>query len=721
MDSDVDNPLENVPEEKIEEILSDYSGLMASSLHGLAYVYGRLELLAKNYRVEGDVSQEYILYMTPNKKVDDMFNEDGENLLSLKVDLTDDEPVYKGVEAEPLTWKKTIKCGYCRPENKSGRVIAHSICQLTSTSGYDIENTVSKIEDRVTRWPSDDNVQEGVSGHSDEWIVNSLDSFGDQVENSSELQSQIENDVKNAVGNDSFSGLISVKVDVGDGFQYPGELDVFNEGMVSKKRNKLSSKSAADDSQGEAVDYITGEETTVYGHAPGSPLNYFTGKQVTPFSEFDADQSWRDRPLSAETSLTISMGSGVIESMIQAVTPDGRIAAMPWFNEGTEITADDLKELYGVMEEIRHNNNPISAVHGWLSQRSGDSQFNSDSIDEDIFNDETMYNADRSAYIVVFNQDQSSLYDVVGETRQVDVFTAEKVSGSVNDLLTHPLFGELFEGIRTDLETGENEEDESSWVEQGSDVLQSLLSRTFYEGTVQYDRFGESDIIDPMDGIFTMTMRTLSGTPISYRELMGEYVDRLETSRNYMLSESDSSIPHPNGLVWKQHLQLLALSESDMLEMGQRKDYKGLLTEDYHMLDGNYENREERLDAYLNSHEPLKNNSEYRSAFLLGGLIGRISQKQRYMDVSSTLASKYGPKHVSRESFHRIVTEVLQKNTEYSDMEGYELNERYTQRLRDSAVDRGPQDFSIPVEELQYWFALGVSYGMEDSSMSTDE
>lgn len=721
MDPDVENALENVPEEKIEEILSDYDGIMASSLHGLAYVYGRLELLAKNSRVEGDVSQEYILYMTPNKKVDETYDvtDSDENLVSLRIDLTGDEPVYKGVEAEKLTWEKTIKCGYCRPENKSGKVIAHSVCQLTATSGYDIENTASKLEDRVTRWPSEENVREGISGHSDEWIIDSLDSFGDQVANSSDLQNQIESDARNAIGSDSFTGLISVKVDVGDGFQYPGELDVFNEGMVSKKRNKLSSKSAASDSQGEAVDYITGEETTVYGHAPGSPLNYFTGKQVTPFSGFDADQSWRDRPLSADTSLAISMGSGVMESMIESVTPDGRIAAMPWFNEGTEITVDDLRELYGVIEEIRRNGDPIGSVHDWLSQKSDNSQLDSNAIDDDILNNETMYNADRSSYIVVFNQDQSSLYDVVGETRQVDVFTAENISKSVNELLVHPLFSELFEGIRTDL-SGEHDEDESSWVERGSDVLQSLLSRTFYEGTVQYDRFGDSDIIDPMDGIFTMTMRTLSGTPISYKELIGEYVDRLETSRNYMLSESDSSIPHPNGLVWKQHLQLLALSESGMLEMGQRKDYKGLLTEDYHMLDGNYENREERLDAYLNSHEPL-NNSEYRSAFLLGGLVGRISQKQRYMDVSSTLASKYGPKHVSRESFHRIVTEVLQKNTEYSDMEGYELNERYTQRLRDSAVDRDPQDFSIPVEELQYWFALGVSYGMEDSSMSTEE
>jgi hypothetical protein len=104
-----------------------------------------------------------------------------------------------------------------------------------------------------------------------------------------------------------------VKVDPDGEYQWPGDLDVFNEAMRQRKLSKLVTKNKADDSSGDATDLVTGRPARTVGTSE-DPQNYFLGKQLEKFPGLDIENAWRSHPISEDAAITVMNAETFVEA-----------------------------------------------------------------------------------------------------------------------------------------------------------------------------------------------------------------------------------------------------------------------------------------------------------------------------------------------------------------------------------------------------------------------
>jgi len=136
-----------------------------------------------------------------------------------------------------------------------------------------------------------------------------------------------------------------------------------------------------------------------------------------------------------------------------------------------------------------------------------------------------------------------------------------------------------------------------------------------------------------------------------------------------------------------------------------------------------FENRTDRLDAFVESHDALDGPAE-TAVFVLGGLIGRISAYQSREDISSTLIRRYPVDYLTKQTVQEVTRETLQMNNSYAEADerrNYWTNSRYTEYLTDTMLAADPQSWALTEAELQWLYSLGIAYGLSDTSLQSDE
>jgi len=182
-----------------------------------------------------------------------------------------------------------------------------------------------------------------------------------------------------------------------------------------------------------------------------------------------------------------------------------------------------------------------------------------------------------------------------------------------------------------------------------------------------------------------------------------------------MLGSNSDYLPIPTTTVWKQyiHLQMLA-------KLGLIKSSQTLITGTTENVDM-VENRRQRLEQFIDSHDALSNDVP-QSAFVLGGLVGRMSSYQsNHLELSKTVASQYPVDSLTASRFEVVVQEVIDKTREYSEMQdGMLLFSRYTDRIVETALQKSPEKWGVTTSEIRYYYSLGLAYGYSDTPIQDD-
>lgn len=691
------NLLEDVADKKIEDELLDRK---IRSIFDLAYTYGKLQLLADEQQLERDnisVSKSYLKYMTPSNEQVKQYFDDPNKLISVRLSWDGERFVYDGLEFEKLSWENAVVHGYCRPISKAGRMIAHSICQLTSSNGYDFESTSGKLADRVTRWPSDSIVKDVASSHKDGWIIDALDQFGSNVASTDSWKTKVEEALESKLsGQSKFKGLMSVKIDVGDGkgYQSPGELDVLNEGMKQKKLDRLGSYSEADDSTGNSSCYITGDKGEVYGLTPGSPANFFTGKQHGTFPDMDPDQSWRAKPLCSDAALAVLKSSAMFDELGYAVSKDEKIGYYPYYEEMNALKSRDIYQTY---TELSESENIPAGVANWVESYS--ERYIALDVD------------DKRIYALLYEEDQNSVYNILNEVKSCRVEHLHNIFNQWKHMLSNPF-------VQSEVGVYDTDEDGYDWFLDDQKTQREFIEQIFNGGFFK-TVFEQVDYSGNAGGVFNLTLDLIGNRRISYSQLVSEYTENMISRQNWMLGEPDVKSDIPSKLIFKQYIHFHVLTKTGSLFTETTPQSLSHIKDSFEVV--MFEDRDERLDAYIESHSGL-DDPEKRSLFLLGGLVGRLSQYQRHnLDLSKTLAEQYPINSISKNRIQDLTQNVLGKNVQYSEMKNIVMNSRYTDRLRDSVLEKDLDDWILSTNEARFYYSLGLSYGYSDFSIDDEE
>lgn len=678
---------EEYPPEELESELPDRP---ISSLRDIQHLYGRLYTLA----TAG--GGEFAAYLTPNQ-ANDLIGEE-ESLIAVRADLSGEEPQLGDppIEVTQYTEDHVQQVCHCYFDGR-GAGIDHS---LTHRSGRDKdpERLGKYTADRLTRWPTEDAVAK-VGEEADEgWIIEQLAELGERADALETIRKTVEEQLGG-----SRTAMITVKIrtEGSSDYQWPADLRVLNEAMRAQKLHKLVSKNEATNSAGEATDLITGTVGRTVGTAQ-DPLNYFLGKQMEKFPGLDPDEAWRSHPISEDSAVTLMKASEFVEACSYR-TFNADVYYLPYFlgRPSPEETYKLYATLYGLTQDDEMD--LLETFYEKFGEHIED-------------NDHRL-----RFYVSAVMKHQAARYDVFGET----------LNGSIN----HPV--EV--GIEHERITGSWVFDgEHQWNEERSppmpshdewsltrfDNLREMISsgQYLYETFPYTDEDTDASIEDKRIDVL---VSILAGEPIPRTQLVGAYVERL-------LDWDGDGVPEY--LVASQFAQLSALANAGLVSRSDtgRTDPAPIDGPDYDQTmtrkqparaDGGATTlgRSEKLESFIEE-TPSLEDPERRATFLLGALVGQVgTYQQGYLDRSTTVIDQYPIKSMTKTKIKRITQEVIDKDVVYSReiaKKGSNINttmyEEITGALVDTMAESDPAEWEISTDDLRFYYALGVTYGMND-------
>jgi CRISPR-associated protein Cas8b/Csh1 subtype I-B len=477
-------------------------------------------------------------------------------------------------------------------------------------------------------------------------------------------------------------------------------MDVFGEAMKRQKLSKLTSKGEASESAGEATDMLTGSRTRTVGTAE-DPLNYFLGKQLEKFPGFDPDEAWRTHPISEDAAVTI-MNAGPFVDACTYSTYGSTVYYLPYVPR--EITAERALFLYRLLRGVfeKEDMTPVERAYETLK-----GNLDSDRARELRF------------YVTAVMKHQSKRFDVFGDTMNGRINYPVDLSQAHFDVLESWAFDA---SSTTDNRTRPPLPSHENWdlLNSANRQLRSIVTGYYFVPTFSDPDDDQDASAD--DVRIQSLVSVLGGDPIAVETLLGEYVDRLVT---------EEGEEFPRFHVASQFAQLCALARAGLVTASDteshgriaeppRYDTTPMSTDDTPTAraDGGSvaAARADKLEQFIDA-TPALEDDERRGAFLLGALIGQVSGYQQGSEGrSTTLADSYPIKSMTRTKFKRVTHEVIDQDIVYSrdnDM-GSTMYAEIVDRLVTTLTERDPDEWSIGTDDLRFYYALGVSYGLNN-------
>src|SRR6056297_773955 len=597
-----------------------------SSLRRLEVLYGAMTEAA-----DCEIDSEYDLYHTPGE-LDEFVVQDDEDryLVTLKVDLTGDDPELTGVSADPLQPSDVGKLGYAR--YPWGRGIDHSITERGAKGGWNLEKTVRYSSEKLEKWTNASGKEEAVGRVADEnpdgWVIRDLQTLGSRDDIEDEIERHLEPAFPSA-DSPRVVATVAIKLDPDsleappegtpeDGYYYPGQLPILNDGMVARKNHKLATKNVSL-SKGEGTCMVTGERGEVFGTAE-DPLAFFTVQHSEKFASLKKVESWRSHPVSSQAALLLQSGTSLVENCSR--TRDGlRVYTLPYV---VDCDHESAELLYGAIEDADE-----TSIHH-IQQRA-------EKIDESF--------AEALRFYVIGVRNDSGDINVLHEVPNVDVYWPRQVAQSHHDVLDGSTF-DVVAGFRQPPADDWRHIDRSVTAAPPKSMVPAITNGSYARDTLAYADADDPTTADPREWL---VVAMLTGESIPVDKLLSEYVERIA-------SDTDTSEgTFPTYLVLTQYAQLEALARAGLLDAPEdRPELQAVprttmdettdpLEPDESLPDptdlaedgdvSHYDARKYRLERFLRErpalqHEDSSTADQRRGAFLFGVLVGQLADHQ---------------------------------------------------------------------------------------------
>lgn len=663
-----------------------------TSLRDLQYLYGKLYTLATTG------GGEYAAYLTPDAAGDIVDTDD--SLIVVRVDLSEDHPKLAeddrgSVWVTRYNEDLITKVSHCK--YPAARGIDHSITHQAGRNS-DPQKLARYAKERLTKWATDEIVQGVADDHDDGWVIDALKEVGEN----DDVFERIERSLLTALDGQSTTALLTaqVKLEPDGEYLWPAELDVFKEAMRQRKLSKLVTKNKASDSSGDATDIVTGQPARTVGTSE-DPQNYYLGKQLEKFPGLDIEQAWRTHPLSENAAVTVMNAETFVEACTYR-TFGAKVYYLPYFFGSPSV--EKARELYGLLYRAATEDNDMTPV-------------------EEAYEEFDETDVALRFYVSAVMPHQMSRYDVFGETLNGQLLYPKALAFEHNSLVSDAAAFSSQTDWTAPLPTNDN------WdlLVSNTNALNSVATGWYF-----YQTFAERDDTDADadDPRIEALVNVLSGEAISVEMLLEEYVDRIVTE------EDDEDLDgFPSFLVSGQFAQLCALATDELDLLTTTDPAKEPITQkpmyERHMMpslderpiaDGG-DAAAEKLETFIEDTPALAHdteapvNDQRRGAFLLGALVGEVGSYQGYSeDRSTTLIDQFPVKSITQARIKKVTQETIGKTLTYTRSEGRTITlfEHVVDRLRETILKPDPDEWEIETDDLRFYYALGVTYGMND-------
>jgi len=673
-----------------------------SSLRDVQHLYGTLYTLA----TAG--GGEYASYLTPDAAGD--LIDEPDSLVVVRLDLSGEAPRLADKDEDDdtgpvlvtkYTEDRVAKVAHCK--YPAARGIDHSVTHQAGRNS-DPEKLARYATERLSKWAHDDVVQSTAADHDDGWILDTVAELGDDEAVLDDIE---EATLANLSGSTTALLTVQVKLDPDGEYRWPGEVEVFNAAMRARKLSKLVSKGQASDSAGEATDLVTGDRTRTVGTAE-DPLNYFLGKQLEKFPGLDADEAWRTHPISEDAAITL-MNAGTFVDACTYRTFGARVYCLPYLFGRP--TVEEVCWLYDLLHGVADDDGdddrltPIEEAYRRLADTP---------IDENRLR----------FYVGAIMPHQMSRYDVFGETMNGRMQYPAALELAHNEAIQSSAFRDG-DAWSAPLPTAEGWSLLNDGDHLGAIASGWYFAQTFPEGDDDTDASADDPRIEALVSV-------LAGDAIPVSSLLDAYVERI------VEDSGDDEYGFPSLLVASQYAQLCALAGADNEFLAAASPKQHPITEQptYETrpmasdsptaaADGGYAPAE-HLESFVEN-TPALADDERRASFLLGALVGAVANYQEYSENrSTTLVDQFPVKSVTRNRIKKVTQDAIGKTLTYTRQEK-KAGSSYpgtkfdyiVDHLRDAVIQTDPETWEIETADLRFYYALGVTYGMNDRPVDT--
>ncbi|WP_138006907.1 type I-B CRISPR-associated protein Cas8b/Csh1 [Halalkalirubrum salinum] len=689
-----------------EELATELPDSPIGSLRDLQYLYGKLYTLATTG------GGEYASYLTPDA-ANDLIDTD-DSLIVVRVDASSEEPQLADdglgpVQVTRYTEDLIQQVGHCK--YPAARGIDHSVTHQAGRNS-DPEKLARYAKERLTKWAVDEVVEKTADKHVDGWIIDLLATLG---EDETALDT-IEETITRKLGGESTTSLLTVQVKTEpDGeYQWPGDFDVFNEAMRQRKISKLVTKNKANDSSGDATDLVTGRPARTVGTSE-DPQNYFLGKQLEKFPGLDIENAWRSHPISEDAAITVMNAETFVEACTYR-TFGAKVYYLPYVFG--RLTTQKVRRLYGLLYRSVKDDDTTPIEQAYEDERERD-------LDD----------RDLRFYVSAVMPHQMSRYDVFGETLNGRLHYPKELAFTHNRLVESvSAFNRAPDAMWTaPLPTNKK------WglLETNDEQLHAVSTGWYFYQTFAERDDDEADADDPR---IEALVSVLSGEAIAVDVLLEEYVTRIIAEQ----TDDEKHEGFPSFLIASQFAQLCALADGNLDLLKTTDPSKAPITreptydtytmptlEDYPIIPDGGHPAAPKLESFINEtpalspdHDDDKESvtPQRRGAFLLGALVGDIGSYQEYSEGrSTTLVDQYPVKSITRSRIKKVTQETVAKTLTYTRQEKKQRGnypgtkaEHIVERLRKTILNPDPDEWEIETDDLRFYYALGVTYGMND-------
>lgn len=670
--------LDDIDDVKIEAAIPTRP---VASLRDIEVLYGALYTLGRG------LTGPYGAYLTPDAAADQVGSE---TLVTIRVDLRGDSVTLADPPVELQMYPENLVSLVAHSKFAAAMGVDHSIThQSGQTNGP--EKHADHSFERLSRWPTEDAVAETAVSHDDGWLINVLAELSED----DAVETQIRERVTDLISEEGqLLHTVTVAFDEGElavtdkyrkdeTWHYPGEIEVLQEAMAARKTGKFRSKNDADGASGDGTCFVFDTDETVFG-VVDDPMKHYLSKQMEKFPHFDADASWRTQGLSRNAAVRAQNAETFLEAC--TVSAPGTSAFYLPYPSG-EIDANSARRLYELLAEQTKADEDYSPVGETYRELKQDG-----SLDRLRFS------------LIIVNKYQKDRWRVLASTPTADTHVIEDITESHLTVRGSRWLGD--EGV---FPVRENFPLLSIRDEE---KLANIVASVEYLAETCFGEDGDDPSSD--DFRFRGTATIASGQQLRADKLLSEYVAKL-TDR----FDPDDEYPFPDATFTQQYIQFNALAECGLLTSENQKitTPPDFMTEQSDSMTA--KSRKETFEQFVDNHPALSDKTR-EGVFALGALVGRITRYQRDQDKSMTAVKQYPINNLTKHNVARIATDVVDRNVVYSGEEGYKrtMFGELMQAVADGLESSDPNDWSLSTDDLRFHYAMGIAYGLNDSSTS---